>query len=298
MTDPTPNARAHEEGCLDPKEAERAEFYGEPHDSSTCACWCHDGPATPTSSTREAVWEAIGRYAEADEHSGRCEELLAVERALDAYAASVADARETSASAWLVERVIDGRPHWLAWRNRDRCEWVIDAWQADRFEWAVAAQQEARRVATSQRVDCFAIEHTFVADARGREVKVALRKLVEWVERETDGRDWPHPVLETARAALRPEAPRIVDEEGPDLRQALIGVLVKHGCSDYTGCAVCPPARQALRGDFRPEARPVGEGRRKPRQRPCPDCGRTDPHIHCPECGATDHAASTCDNLG
>jgi len=31
----------------------------------------------------------------------------------------------------------------------------------------------------------------------------ALEDLLTWVEQETDGRDWPHVRLQTARAALR-----------------------------------------------------------------------------------------------
>lgn len=65
-------------------------------------------------------------------------------------------------TAWLIERQIDGRPHWLAWRNRDRLEWVTDANQADRYEWSIAAAREARLIAASQGVECVATEHMFI----------------------------------------------------------------------------------------------------------------------------------------
>lgn len=66
---------------------------------------------------------------------------------------------------WLVERQIDGRAHWLAWRGRDRCEWVTDATQADRFDWAIAAQQQARLIRDSQGIECQATEHAFMEPA-------------------------------------------------------------------------------------------------------------------------------------
>ena len=33
-------------------------------------------------------------------------------------------------------------------------------------------------------------------------LREALQALLSWVEAETDGRDWPHPILNQARAAL------------------------------------------------------------------------------------------------
>jgi hypothetical protein len=64
-------------------------------------------------------------------------------------------------TAWLIERVIDGRPHWMRWRDRDRCEWVTDATLADRFSGS-EVYREARLIAKSQGVECRPTEHMFV----------------------------------------------------------------------------------------------------------------------------------------
>jgi hypothetical protein len=64
-------------------------------------------------------------------------------------------------TAWLIERTIDGVPHWMRWRDRDRCEWVTDANLADRFTGS-EVYREARLIAKSQGVECRATEHMFI----------------------------------------------------------------------------------------------------------------------------------------
>jgi hypothetical protein len=68
----------------------------------------------------------------------------------------------TEKSVWFVERAIDGRPHWLAWRNRSAIAWVTDATQADQFDWEIAASREARLITETQGVECRATEHLFL----------------------------------------------------------------------------------------------------------------------------------------
>ncbi len=66
---------------------------------------------------------------------------------------------------YLIERAIDGVPHWLAWRGRDHATWTAIASEADRFEWGIAASQEARRVRETLGCDCRVIEHIFFDSA-------------------------------------------------------------------------------------------------------------------------------------
>lgn len=68
--------------------------------------------------------------------------------------------------AWLVERTIDGRPHWLAWRDYDERVWVTDANLADRYQWRVQAVRDARHL-TQMGEACEATEHMWVGRSAG-----------------------------------------------------------------------------------------------------------------------------------
>jgi hypothetical protein len=81
-------------------------------------------------------------------------------------------------TVWLVERILEGRPLWSAWRGRKYLEWVEDAVNADRFDWSVAAHREARLIAAAQRIECYATEHIFFGDA----LRADLRACVEALE--------------------------------------------------------------------------------------------------------------------
>lgn len=66
--------------------------------------------------------------------------------------------------AWLIERddQPEGRPLWLAWRNRARREWVTDAFLADRYGRSWEAAHIARSI-TANGTPCRQTEHVFVA---------------------------------------------------------------------------------------------------------------------------------------
>jgi hypothetical protein len=75
--------------------------------------------------------------------------------------------RERIEIAWLIERTIEGRPHWMRWRDRDHCEWVTDAHLADRFSGSEVYRM-ARVIAKSQGVECHATEHMFIRQGPGQ----------------------------------------------------------------------------------------------------------------------------------
>jgi hypothetical protein len=72
--------------------------------------------------------------------------------------------RTPATPVWLIERVIDGRPHWLRWRGIAECQWVTSANLADQFDWHIAASREARLISQAQGIECQATEHLFLGD--------------------------------------------------------------------------------------------------------------------------------------
>ena len=97
-----------------------------------------------------------------------------------AAAAVVSGALATT--AWLIERQIDGWPHWIAWRDRAHLEWVTDAAQADRYDWGVWARKQARLIAATQGIECVATEHMFIPPIPRAEVEAAKARM-----RQSDG---------------------------------------------------------------------------------------------------------------
>ena len=84
---------------------------------------------------------------------------------------------DQAVTAWLIERQVDGRPHWLAWRDRDHLEWVTDAAQADRYDWEVWARKQARLISATQGIECVATEHMFLPAIPRAEVEAAKAML-------------------------------------------------------------------------------------------------------------------------
>lgn len=74
---------------------------------------------------------------------------------------NLAHAGQSETIAWLVERTIDGRPHWLRWHDYDERVWVTDANIADHYPSWIPAARDARHL-TAMGEPCEATEHMFI----------------------------------------------------------------------------------------------------------------------------------------
>jgi hypothetical protein len=90
-----------------------------------------------------AVDEECARQLEVDKYKARLDaQTVSLERMRGALEAADKRARKPY---WLVERIEQGSMvGWAKWRGLDKLEWTRNAHEADRFDWVVAAQREAR----------------------------------------------------------------------------------------------------------------------------------------------------------
>jgi hypothetical protein len=110
---------------------------------------------------------------------------------------------ETSERCWLIERSIDGVPHWLAWRGLDAMTWTPIAGEADRYAWAIAAGRDARLIVRAHGIECIATEHMFVGSAAAARRREMSRALEQWELRCSDAIDLTGPELDDLLATVR-----------------------------------------------------------------------------------------------
>ena len=131
---------------------------------------------------------------------------------------------------WLVERSLDGIPHWLSWRGKSERSWVTDADAADKFDYWDATKT-ARWLSEEAGITCKAVEHGFAVpvgpgQATAGETSEAdvLRRDLSLAQRQSDVLRRRLRAIEKAALALLDRRDLWADgmpAEGFNLRTAL-----------------------------------------------------------------------------